>query len=92
MPFNHAIVLDSFFLLNQIYLLLSCLRHIHTITVRGGFCMVFHLTKPYHWIKYFIYVYNLYYFQLGEELWFTIGGQRIPFGASPQVEHHIFIC
>jgi len=27
----------------------------------------------------------LYYFQLGEELWFTIGGQHIPFGASPQV-------
>jgi hypothetical protein len=23
--------------------------------------------------------------QLGEELWFTIGGQHIPFGASPQV-------
>lgn len=24
-------------------------------------------------------------FQLGEELWFTVGGQHIPFGASPQV-------
>lgn len=23
--------------------------------------------------------------QLGEELWFTVGGQHIPFGASPQV-------
>ena len=44
------------FLLNQIYLFLSCLRHNHTISVRKFFCMVFHLTKPYHWIKYFIYV------------------------------------
>lgn len=24
-------------------------------------------------------------YQLGEELHFTVGGQRIPFGASPQV-------
>lgn len=28
--------------------------------------------------------------QLGEELWFTVGGQRIPFGASPQVLHLSF--
>ncbi len=27
-------------------------------------------------------------FQLGEELLFTIGGQHIPFGASPQVANY----
>lgn len=27
---------------------------------------------------------SFFFVQLGEELWFTVGGQHIPFGASPQ--------
>lgn len=27
----------------------------------------------------------LLFYQLGEELWFAVGGQHIPFDASPQV-------
>jgi len=30
--------------------------------------------------------------QLGEELYFSVGGQHIPFGASPQVNFYVLCC
>lgn len=31
----------------------------------------------------------LFNFQLGDGIWFTVGGQHIPFAASPQVSVHV---